>query len=76
MLRRATIVGERTAGAAHAAAFHRIDDHFGVAITEVKPVNPFGQHNWDRVGIEPDIKVNAAEALATAQRLAGKRAQK
>lgn len=76
MLRRATIVGETTAGAAHAGAFHRIDDHFGVAITEVRSINPFGQQNWDGVGIEPDVKVNAAEALPTAQRLAGKRVQK
>ena len=44
MLKRATIVGEVTRGATHAAAFHRLEDHFGMAIPEVKAVNPvFGQ---------------------------------
>lgn len=70
MLRRATIVGERTAGAAHAGAFFRIDDHFGMGIAEVEAINPFSKGNWDGVGVEPDVKVDAADALSTAERLA------
>jgi len=70
MLKRATIVGERTAGAAHAGAFFRIDDHFGMGITEVEAINPFSKGNWDSVGVEPDVKVDAADALNTAERLA------
>jgi len=76
MLKRATIVGETTAGAAHSGVFHRIDDHFGIGIREVRPINPFGRRDWDGTGIEPDVKVNAADALATAQRLAESRLQK
>jgi hypothetical protein len=30
MLKRATIVGEKTGGAAHSGVFHRLDDHFGM----------------------------------------------
>jgi hypothetical protein len=70
MLRRATLVGERTRGAAHAGVFYRIDDHFGMGIPEVKAVNPFSKTDWEGVGVEPDVKVKAADALETAERLA------
>lgn len=70
MLQRATMVGETTGGAAHAGAFHRIDDHFGMAVPEVKIVNPFGKSDWEGVGVEPDVKVPAADALTSAEKLA------
>jgi hypothetical protein len=70
MLKRATLVGERTRGGAHAGVFYRIDDHFGVGIPEVRAVSPFGKNDWAGVGVEPDVKVKAADALATAERLA------
>jgi hypothetical protein len=70
MLKRATIVGEITAGGAHAGIWHRIDDHYGIAISEVKAVNPFSKVDWEGVGVEPDVKVKAADALEKAQRLA------
>ena len=75
MLGRATLVGETTRGAAHAGVFHRIDDHFGVGIPEVKPVNPFGEADWEGTGVEPDVKVKAADALETAKKLAESRLQ-
>jgi len=37
MLKRVTIVGERTAGHQHSGAFRRIDDHFGMGIQETPP---------------------------------------
>lgn len=70
MLHRATIVGEITGGAAHAGAFHRIDDHFGIAIPEFRIVNPYSDRDWQSVGVHPDVPVGAADALATAQQLA------
>jgi Peptidase family S41 len=72
MLKRATIVGETTAGRAHAGVFHRIDEHFGVAITEVKSINPYSQYDWNGTGIEPDVKTPATDALNVAVRLIGK----
>ena len=72
MLKRATFVGETTGGAAHAGAFHRIDDHFGMGITETSAINPYSNHDWDGTGIEPDVKVIAADALETAKKLADK----
>ena len=70
MLRRATLVGETTRGAAHAGVFHPIDDHFGVAVTEVRTINPYSSADWEGTGVHPDVKVNAADALTTAGRLA------
>jgi C-terminal processing protease CtpA/Prc len=76
MLHRATIVGETTRGSAHAGVFHRIDDHFGMGIPEVKVENPFGKADWEGVGVEPDVKVKAADALETAEKLALDRLRK
>jgi hypothetical protein len=70
MLKRATLVGEKTRGGAHAGVFYRIDDHFGMGIPEVKAVNPFSKIDWEGVGVEPDVKVKAADALEAAERLA------
>jgi hypothetical protein len=73
MLRRAILVGETTHGATHSGVFYRIDDHFGIGIPEVKAINPFSQNDWAIVGVEPDVKVPAAEAFAKAQQLAESR---
>ncbi|HUB50775.1 MAG TPA: S41 family peptidase [Terracidiphilus sp.] len=73
MLHRATVIGETTGGAAHSAAFHRIDDHFGMGIQEYPITNPYGGQDWAVVGVEPDVQVKAADALATAEKLARER---
>jgi hypothetical protein len=70
MLKRATLVGETTRGGTHAGVFHRIDDHFGMGIPEIRIVNPFGKADWEGTGVEPDVKVKAADALQTALQLA------
>jgi hypothetical protein len=69
MLKRATLVGETTGGAAHSGVFHRLDDHFGIGIPEADPINPFGKSDWAVVGVAPDVRVSAADALATARKL-------
>ncbi len=73
MRKRATLVGETTKGRSHAATFYRIDEHFGMGIPAVKPVNPFGKSDWEGVGVEPNVSVRADEALKTAVALARKR---
>ena len=70
MLKRATLVGETTAGAAHAGVYHRIDDRFGMGITETRAINPYSTKGWEGMGVEPDIKVKAADALDRAIKLA------
>ncbi|MGC2300562.1 MAG: S41 family peptidase [Acidobacteriaceae bacterium] len=70
MLKRATIVGQTTGGAAHIGAFHRIDDHYGMGIPEIRVTNPYGVPDWEGVGVAPDVKIKSADALATAEKLA------
>lgn len=70
VLKRATLVGETTGGAEHAGAFHRIDEHFWMGFAEVKAINPYPVAGWEGTGVEPDVKVPAANALETAQKLA------
>jgi len=76
MLKRATLVGETTAGAAHSGTFHRLDDHFGIGIPEVKAINPYSSNDWAEVGVEPDVKVSAPSALDVALKLARARTTK
>ncbi len=70
MLKRATLVGERTGGANHSGVLHNLDDHFAVGIPEQRPVNPFSGKDWAITGIEPDVKVKAADARPVAEKLA------
>jgi hypothetical protein len=72
-LERATIVGETTGGGAHPVSGHRIDDHFMIGVPFAKAVNPISKTNWEGTGVEPDVKVPAADALATAQKLAAEK---
>lgn len=76
MLKRAILVGETTGGAAHSGVFYRIDDHFGIGIPEAKPINPFSKTDWAETGVEPDVKVKAADALGTAVKLAESKIRK
>jgi C-terminal processing protease CtpA/Prc len=70
MLKRATLVGEPTGGANHSGVLHNLDDHFAVGIPEHRPVNPFSDKDWAVTGVEPGVKVRAADALATAGKIA------
>jgi hypothetical protein len=69
-LKRATIIGETTGGGAHPVSGHRIDEHFMIGVPFARAINPITKTNWEGVGVEPDIKVPAGDALATALRLA------
>ncbi|HMD06036.1 MAG TPA: S41 family peptidase [Candidatus Acidoferrum sp.] len=76
MLKRVTLVGETTGGGAHSGVWHRIDDHFGMGIPETKPINPYATPDWEGTGVEPDVRVKAADALAVAENLAQSKLQK
>jgi retinol-binding protein 3 len=68
-LKRATIVGEVTGGGAHPVAGYRIDDHFMIAVPNARSINPITRTNWEGVGVTPDVRVPAGEALDAALRL-------
>ena len=69
-LKRATIVGESTWGGANPGDVFPIDQHFAVFVPTGAAVNPISKTNWEGVGVKPDVRVDAATALQTAQRMA------
>jgi len=69
-LKRATLIGETTGGGAHPVGGHRIDDHFSINVPFARAINPVSKTNWEGTGVEPDVKVPAADALDTAIKLA------
>ncbi|HWG33135.1 MAG TPA: S41 family peptidase, partial [Gemmatimonadaceae bacterium] len=75
-LERATIVGETTAGGAHTVPGHRLDEHFMIGVPIARAINPVTHTNWEGVGVEPDIKVPAKDALTAAQKLIAENAMK
>jgi C-terminal processing protease CtpA/Prc len=70
VLNRATIVGEKTLGGANPGGLSPLGDGFAVFIPGGRAINPVTGTNWEGEGIAPDVAVPAAEALATAHRLA------
>jgi hypothetical protein len=75
-LKRATLIGETTGGGAHPIEFKRIDDHFTVIVPTGRSISPITNANWEGTGVEPDVKVPAAEALDVAKKLAAEEVRK
>ncbi|HEX4963379.1 MAG TPA: S41 family peptidase [Thermoanaerobaculia bacterium] len=66
-LKRATIVGETTGGGAHPVDLHRVKGYpVSMRLPFGRAVNPITGTNWEGTGVEPDVKVPAADALAVA----------
>ncbi len=72
-LKRAVIVGETSTGAANPGIFVKLTPLFSLFITNGRSINPVTKTNWEGVGVEPDVKVAADDALRTAQLLALKK---
>ena len=70
VLKRARIVGETTGGGAHPVRGHRITEHFGIGVPFARALNPVTHTNWEETGVEPDVKVDASQALDEAIKLA------
>ena len=65
-LKRATLIGETTGGGAHPGGSRIATDRFMVWIPTGRAINPITNTNWEGTGVEPDIKVEAPEALKIA----------
>jgi C-terminal processing protease CtpA/Prc len=72
-LKRATIIGETTGGAAHPGGPQRIDAHFAVWVPRGRAINPITKSDWEGTGVSPDVAVPAEQALKTAHLTALKR---
>jgi hypothetical protein len=65
-LGRATIVGERTRGGAHAREGFVVHPHLEATISVAESVNPKTGGNWEGTGVAPDIETTADQARDTA----------
>ena len=74
-LKRATIVGARTAGGAHPTRFMPLPNGFAVLMPDRRSYNPITQSNWEATGVQPDIETKPADALNKAHQLAKKAAK-
>lgn len=69
-MKRATLVGVTTYGAATPGGFRPLAEGFAAFIPMQIVTNTVTGGNWEGVGVSPDIAVPAEEALARAHRLA------
>jgi len=66
-LKRATLIGEISAGAANSGDIVRLDDHFSIFLPTARGISPITKTNWEGKGVTPDIQVLSENALNTAQ---------
>lgn len=65
--KRATIIGEVTGGGAHPGDRRRLTAHFMMNVPSGRTISPVTHTDWEVVGVQPDIKVSADEAMDQAQ---------
>lgn len=66
-LKRVTLVGETTGGGAHPGDVMHLNQHFAMFVPNGRSINPVTKTDWEVVGVTPDIKSTAEDALKTAQ---------
>jgi retinol-binding protein 3 len=69
-LKRATVIGETTAGGSGTIEFKNIDEHFVVVLPTGSVVSPVTKTTWAGSGVVPDVNVPAEAALEEALRRA------
>ncbi|TNN04151.1 hypothetical protein fugu_001180 [Takifugu bimaculatus] len=75
-LKRATIVGEKTAGGSVKLDNFKVGStDFYITVPTAKSINPVTGSSWEITGVKPDVEVNAEDALATAIKIVSLRAQ-
>lgn len=67
-LRHAIVVGEPTRGGAHMSRWENVDPNFAVSV----PIARHLEHDWEGIGIQPDVAVSEPDALKTALAMASK----
>ncbi len=68
-LKRATLIGETTGGAAHSGDSVRLSNHFNLFLPTGRPISPITNTNWEGTGVNPDVPVAAENALNKAQKI-------
>ncbi|MEP6767673.1 MAG: S41 family peptidase [Acidobacteriota bacterium] len=70
---RATVVGERTAGAGHNNVMVPIGESLVLSVSVARPIHPRTGKGWEGEGVQPDVRVPAGEALSAAHAAALRR---
>jgi hypothetical protein len=68
--KRVIVVGEPSGGGAHPFQYRRLTEHFVLSLPEGRSINPVTGKDWEGVGVIPDVRVDAAQALDEALKLA------
>jgi hypothetical protein len=66
-LKRATLIGDRTAGAGHNVAVVSSGHGFQTGISFSRVSDPRTGKEWEQVGVQPDVKVDPAASLDSAK---------
>jgi len=69
-LGRATIIGQRTKGGAHAREGFRVHPHLEATISVARAVSPVTGGNWEGSGVTPDIRTSPGDEKDRAYQLA------
>jgi hypothetical protein len=69
-LSRATVIGERTRGGAHACEEFRVHPLLDASISVAEAVHPKTGGNWEGTGVIPDVQTTVGQARGTARELA------
>jgi len=65
--KRGLVIGQRSAGAGHAAIQMPLVDGYQMIVPIGKPINPHSNDGWEGVGVQPDIETAYDDALPEAQ---------
>ncbi len=63
---KAIIIGQPSAGAAHAIDFMEVNDNYLIQLPISSSIHPVTKTDWEGTGVIPNIKTNNSEALRTA----------
>ncbi len=72
-LKRATLIGDRTAGAGHNVRIVSSGHGFQTGISFSRVSDPKTGKEWEQVGVQPDVKIDVSAALDSAQAMARER---
>lgn len=61
--KRATIVGQRSAGAAHMSSWYPVNEHLFISVSTGAPTLPGTDISWEQKGVQPDHVVEAGQEV-------------
>jgi hypothetical protein len=70
VLKRATVVGEKTRGGANPGGLNDLGSDFFVVVPTGRAENPITHRNWEGVGVHPDVQATLEATQKTAVALA------